>query len=125
MAVLMTVPPFEHLAKHSRNQDSTKLADRLSDALRQGRSLNRRSEARYPTHDSVEYRILSGQVPRLPATVLDVSRSGLRLELPLLIHRDCRIEILWPGKIAIFGEIRYCRKVVLSLVCELSGPIHT
>ena len=109
--VLKTGPPVEHLAQRLRHQSFTNFAEKLWDTLRHGRSLNRRREARYPTHDSVQYQILPGQVPWLPATVLDVSRSGLRLELPLLTHKDCSIESLWPGKMSIFGEIRYCCKV--------------
>lgn len=74
-------------------------------------AIERRSEARYPTHDPAEIRILPLSGPRLPATVVDVSRSGLRLELATQLARGLDIEIVVAAKLAVFGEVRYSRRV--------------
>src|SRR5713101_5668334 len=62
----------------------TLLASRSSETLAaQGTQLlERRSEARYPTRDVVEVQILEKDSwCRVVATIVDVSRSELRLEL--------------------------------------------
>jgi len=70
----------------------------------------KRKERRYPTNDAVEVRILPDGKP-IPATVVDVSKSGLRLELVTSLATHARIEILMASsKLAIFGEVRYCRR---------------
>jgi hypothetical protein len=45
-----------------------------------------------------------------PATVLDVSRSGLRLEMSTPIAKGSEIEVTARSQIAVFGEVRYCRR---------------
>jgi hypothetical protein len=73
----------------------------------------KRREARYPTNDPAEVHTLpwSGSVVALPATVIDVSKSGLRLELQSLLGIGVRIEIMIkPRRLAIFGQVRYCRR---------------
>ena len=69
----------------------------------------KRKEARYPANDPVEVRIVPEGQP-IQATIIDVSRSGVRLELGTSLEKHLRIEILMPGKLAIFGEVRYCRR---------------
>ena len=69
----------------------------------------KRKEARYPAHDAVEIRILpEGHLLR--ATIIDVSRSGLRLELETALAKQSRIEVFTASKLTIVGEVRYCRK---------------
>ena len=71
----------------------------------------KRSEARYPTNDAAEVQILPSNGLRLPATVIDISKSGLRLELETMLGRYMRIEVMiTPRKLVIFGEVRYCRR---------------
>jgi hypothetical protein len=72
--------------------------------------LERRQEARYPTQDVVEVRILIMDGPLLPATIIDVSRSGLRLQMSTSLGKGMRLEIVYPRTIVIFGEVRYCRR---------------
>jgi hypothetical protein len=43
----------------------------------------------------------------MPARVLDVSRSGLRLRLEQPLQLGLFVEVRWPSY-AIFGEIRHC-----------------
>jgi hypothetical protein len=50
-----------------------------------------------------------GYGERLPATVMDVSKSGLRARIPRTLPPGMCVEILW-GRTAIFGEVRYCKK---------------
>jgi hypothetical protein len=72
--------------------------------------MERRREARYPTNDPAEIRILPLSGPRLPSTVIDVSRSGLRLEVSTQLARGLQVEVVLPAKAAVFGEVRYCRR---------------
>lgn len=70
----------------------------------------RRREARYPTEDPAEVEVLPG--PNEPAygTVIDVSRSGLRVALRQRIGRGEQVMIKLHHNV-IFGEVRYCRAV--------------
>jgi hypothetical protein len=70
----------------------------------------RRSEARYQTQDPAEIEILPGPSEPLYGTILDVSRSGLRVALHKRISRGEQVMIKLHRN-AIFGEVRYCRPV--------------
>jgi hypothetical protein len=70
----------------------------------------RRSEARYPTRDPAELQILSGPSEPIYGTILDVSRSGLRVALPQHIERGEHVKVKLHENV-IFGEVRYCRAV--------------
>jgi hypothetical protein len=71
----------------------------------------RRREVRYPANDPVEICILDAAgTPRFAGTVVDVSRSGLRVEVPTPVGKGARIEIVLPDRAIVFGEIRYCRR---------------
>ena len=71
----------------------------------------KRREARYPTNDDADVQLLPSTGIHLPAKVIDISRSGLRLELETMLGRGIRIEVLiLPRELAIFGEVRYCRR---------------
>ena len=69
----------------------------------------RRTEARYATNDAAELEILPGPSPAVYGTVLDVSRSGLRLQLPVSIARATHLKVKMRNTV-IFGEVRYCRR---------------
>lgn len=74
----------------------------------------RRGESRYPTNDPAEIHILpwNSTSAAIPAMVIDVSKSGLRVESAAMLARGMRIEIMVkPRKLVIFGSVRYCRKV--------------
>jgi hypothetical protein len=71
--------------------------------------LEKRREARYPTNDPAELEIVNGTIGRFPATVLDVSKSGLRLKLDSSINKGAEVKITLQSSIVIFGQIRYCR----------------
>jgi hypothetical protein len=76
---------------------------------------DRRTEARYPAQDPAELEILSSPGEPLYGTILDVSRSGLRIGLPKRIDRGEQVKVKLQGNV-IFGEVRYCRAV--------SGAFH-
>lgn len=69
---------------------------------------DRREESRYKTDDSVMVEI--GPQNVVPAVILDVSRSGLRLLLPAPLPRGAMLKIMLAGNVIIFGEVRYCRR---------------
>jgi hypothetical protein len=73
-------------------------------------SIDRRRETRYPTNDSVEVLLLeAGGGPPMKGRALDVSRAGLRLELPTPVGKGLRLKIVLRDRTIIFGETRYCR----------------
>ena len=72
--------------------------------------VEKRREARYPTNDPAHVQVLPSNGVWLPCTVVDISRSGLRLELETSLAKNTRIEIMIaPRHVVIFGEVRYCR----------------
>jgi PilZ domain len=73
----------------------------------------RRKERRYPTQDPVEVNLLSPDNGTLPATVIDVSRSGMRIECARPIPQLTKIEIVFPATgLVAFGEVRYSRQAM-------------
>ena len=79
--------------------------------LRGTLSVEKRLEARYPTNDAAQLQIMPSNGTWLPCTVIDISKSGLRLELGTQLTRNVRIEVMiTPLKLVIFGEVRYCRR---------------
>jgi hypothetical protein len=75
----------------------------------------RRTEIRYPAQDPAELEILPGPSEPIFGTILDVSRSGLRVALSQRFDRGAQIKVKLHDNI-IFGEVRYCRSV--------SGAFH-
>jgi|SRR5579871_2874530 len=73
------------------------------------RGSERRQEARYNCADPCEIRVEPGARERVPGTVRDVSRSGLRLEITVPVLKGSFIEVMLPKEVVIFGEVRYCR----------------
>jgi PilZ domain len=71
-------------------------------------SAERRAEARYPTHEPAELELLPGPSEPIYGTVLDVSRSGLRVALRQRIARGEQVMVKLQRNV-IFGEVRYCR----------------
>jgi hypothetical protein len=71
----------------------------------------RRREPRYPCNDPVEIRIIPGAGSRIPGTLLDVSRSGLRIELDSAVPKGTQVEILLSRQLEVSGRVRHCRRV--------------
>jgi PilZ domain len=92
-------------------EGSPVLADPKAQAAKASLSgAERRREPRYPCNDPVEVRILPGGGQRVPAMLLDVSKSGLRLQIGTALLKGAEIEILLSKQIAIFGKVRHCRR---------------
>jgi len=70
---------------------------------------DKRKEPRYPTNDRVAINLLPLRNQSLRATILNVSRSGLQLEVSEEIAVGTIVEVLTPAKFAAIGEVRYCR----------------
>jgi hypothetical protein len=70
----------------------------------------RRLEARYPTQDPAEIEILPGPSEPLYGTILDISRSGLRVALRKRVSRGEQLKVKLHRNV-IFAEVRYCRSV--------------
>jgi hypothetical protein len=71
--------------------------------------LEKRREARYPTNDPAEVEVIKGGAGHFSATVLDVSRSGLRLKIDSSVNRGSEVKITLQRNITVFGQVRYCR----------------
>jgi hypothetical protein len=71
--------------------------------------LEKRREARYHTNDPAEVEVVNAATGRLPAIVLDVSKSGLRLKLESSINKGAEVKVTLQRDVVIFGLIRYCR----------------
>jgi len=71
---------------------------------------DRRTEARYPAQAPAELETLPLSAGPLYGTVLDVSRSGLRIALAQRLERSQKVRVTLSGNV-IFGEVRYCRAV--------------
>ena len=97
---------------HSLTATSPTTISPHNDLAAQGTQvLERRSEARYPTRDVAEVQILEkSSLCRVAATVLDVSRSGLRIEVKSPIAKGSQVQIILGRTLIIFGEVRYCRR---------------
>lgn len=78
--------------------------------LRATRLVERRREVRYPTNDQAEVEVTYSEPLRLSATVLDISRSGLRLELKTPLGKGLHAKITLGRHVVVFGEVRYCRR---------------
>src|SRR5579862_3362167 len=72
--------------------------------------LERRKERRYPTEDPVVVKLLAPAHEIFPGTVIDVSRSGLRIECAHLVPQFSKLEVIFSitGQVAC-GQVRYCR----------------
>jgi nitrous oxidase accessory protein NosD len=73
-------------------------------------SSERRRDARYPTHDQADVEVLAVNTRHLSAVVLDVSKSGLRIEVHERIGQGSEVRIRLPREVVIHGEVRYCRR---------------
>jgi hypothetical protein len=74
--------------------------------------VDRRSETRYTTNDPARIKLLeAGGGPFVDGMVLDVSRSGLKIETTVPIGKGLRLEIILPDRALIFGESRYCLRL--------------
>jgi hypothetical protein len=69
-----------------------------------------RREARYPCNERAEVRVLFGETAPLPATVMDISRSGLRLVIPVALTKGLAIQVMLPKEVIVLGRVRYCRR---------------
>jgi hypothetical protein len=74
------------------------------------RFVNRRPEPRYPTMDVVEVCILKSDCERVMGTVLDVTRTRLRVEVAAPISNGASLEIVLRNRAIICGVTRYCRR---------------
>jgi hypothetical protein len=71
-----------------------------------------RSEPRNDVQVSAELRIQGG-IESHSVTVLDVSRSGLRVRVGFPISANARVEILY-GSATVSGEVRYSRELAVD-----------
>jgi hypothetical protein len=72
---------------------------------------DRRRDLRYPSHVPVEIRIFPGDGSSVPATLMDISLSGLQLEIDATVPKGAQIEILLSKQLAVFGVVRHCRRI--------------
>lgn len=71
----------------------------------------RRREVRYPCCEPAEIQAVPSDGRRFAGTLLDISRSGLRVELGRHFAVDSAIQVSLPKHALIFGSVRHCRRV--------------
>jgi hypothetical protein len=77
---------------------------------RESAQKDNRKDARYPTNEPVKVSVAPFQQNH-DATILNVSRHGLKLELGCPLPPGGRIEVLTTAAgVVIFGEVRYCHQ---------------
>jgi hypothetical protein len=75
-----------------------------------GVTARRKLRAPYPTNDAVEVSIADSDYQRVPGTLTGVSRSGLLIELGIMIAKGTTIVIFLTNQVVIIGEVRHCRR---------------
>jgi hypothetical protein len=100
------------LAAQSASSSAEPTANTFSDekTVSESRSSERRRERRFPANDPVEVCILEPRCERVGGTILDISWSGLRVEVRTPVAKTVHLEIILPNRAIIFGETRYCRR---------------
>jgi hypothetical protein len=68
-----------------------------------------RREARYQTNDAVQVEFLQTGFPRVAASIVDISRSGMCLLSESTIGKGSQVKITLEKHVVIFGEVQYCR----------------
>ena len=106
----MVVEPKNKGARVTASTEGDQADPKTPDRPPQSPGRERRREPRYPCNDPVMVRVLPGDGSRVPGTLVDVSRSGLRLEVGIPLVKGGEIEIVLSKQIAIFGKVRHCRR---------------
>jgi hypothetical protein len=73
------------------------------------RRLEKRREHRYPACEIIEVQVIGASGGRFGGTVLDISRSGLKIEIGKPLSQGAYLEVVLPSRAIIIGEARYCR----------------
>ncbi len=71
------------------------------------RLLDRRWEPRYTTHDPATVKVLPAGKAQIPGLVLDISRFGLGVELPVPLDKGVEVKITMPFDVVVLGQVRY------------------
>ena len=77
----------------------------------QGRAPERRREPRYPCKEPIEVRTIPDDGSRVAATLLEVSRSGLRIEIGIPLVKNTHIEIHLSKQLVVSGRVRHSRRL--------------
>lgn len=95
-------------AEQSDTKTETSLANsRLSPKVEP--FAEKRREQRYPACDIVEVQVIGAPGGRFGGMIIDISKSGLRLEVGKPLARGAHLEIVLPSRAIVIGEARYCR----------------
>ena len=70
----------------------------------------KRKEVRYTTSDPAEISVLDVPGLQVQGVVRDVSKSGLRVEIPLAVSRGTRLKVFLYKRAIVFAVARYCRR---------------
>jgi hypothetical protein len=73
------------------------------------RRLEKRREHRYPAREIIQVQVIGASGGRFGGMVLDISRSGLKIEIGKPLSQGAYLEIVLPNRAIIVGEARYCR----------------
>ena len=75
----------------------------------------KRRERRFPTNDPVDVQVLPASGPSLVATLVEISRFGLRLQLRAELPKHTPVQItLQPQGLLAYGDVRHCHRVAAN-----------
>ena len=109
---LVPAPSFnpETLIQEALSSDVSDLALSLHPGEIPEGPAERRKEIRYACHDAVQVRVLPGDGRMVSGTMIDISKSGVRVEIPIPAVKGSEIEVMIPQEMIIFGEVRHSRR---------------
>jgi hypothetical protein len=83
----------------------------IPDLRRAAAIIERRWEPRYTTNDPAAVKVLPAGTTHAPGLVLDISRFGLRVQLPMALEKGMEVKVTMPLGVVVVGQVRYCRPV--------------
>jgi hypothetical protein len=102
-------PPRSFVVGRLSPHQLTAVRSRLAECYKRGgrTGAERRQDARVPTDEPARMKVLQPLGPNTEIRVLDVSRSGLKIEVPEFLAPGTVIQIHMKAAIA-FAEVRFC-----------------
>jgi len=101
---------MRHAELESQGDAAAPLTGSLRPAQRRAAALiERRWEPRYTTNDPATVKVLPAGTTQASGLILDISRFGLRVQLPMSLDKGMEVKVTMPLGVVVVGQVRYCR----------------
>jgi len=100
---------LREMSMEAKSRPSVGYAELKAFLAKRRETMEQRRETRYQTNDAVEVEILQTGFERVPASIVDISRSGMCLLSESTIGKGSQVKITLEKQVVIFGEVQYCR----------------